>query len=238
MNKPQADATAPVGSISWRQVLIKGGAEVGVELTTAMVDQLTTHAKQLAKWNRRISLTAVTKPLDVALKHFIDSLSIIPYLDDNKAILDIGSGGGFPGLPLAVARPELEVTMVDAVAKKVSFLKTVIRELAIPNCRARHYRVAAVPNSNGDDNPRRLGRFDAVVSRALADPEWCLRLAMSHLTPEGTVLMMQGRVEQGVASSLRALFRKFQPQHKITVEIHPVHLPFLQATRHLVVIKT
>ena len=232
------DSKTSIGSKWWRKVVLEGSTKVGVELIPKMVDQFTVHAEHLLNWNRRINLTTITDPMDVAIKHFIDSVSIIPYLPENKSILDVGAGGGFPGIPLAVARPDLTMTLVDAVAKKVSFLKTIIRELSLSNCQAHHFRVAAAPSIDGEEAGRRLGRFDAIVSRALSDPEQCLRLAISHLRANGSIFMMQGHLAHDVTSNLAVLCRNLIPQLETQIEIHSIRLPFQSYIRHLIVMKT
>lgn len=228
----------PVGSRRWRKMVLGGAEQVGVGLNSEMIDQLAYHCQHLLKWNRSINLTAITDPMDVAVKHLVDSLSINRYLYENKKILDVGAGGGFPGIPIAIARPELDVTLIDAVAKKVSFLKAMIRGLALPNCQAHHVRIEASPKKRLDKISHHLGHFDAVVSRALADPELCLRLAIPCLALNGSILMMRGRVEQDITKNLYSICRELLPHCNAHIDVHPVKLPFRNDTRHIIVIKT
>ncbi len=228
----------PIGSSRWREIVLGGAGQVGVGLTPVMVDQLAYHAQHLLKWNRSINLTAITDPVDVAVKHLIDSLSIIPYLTENKDVLDVGAGGGFPGITIAIAQPNLEVTLVDAVVKKISFLKAMIRGLELPNCQAHHVRIETAPKNGSGKKFEMPSHFDAIVSRALADPELCLRLAIPHLAPNGSVLMMRGRVEKEIIPNLRSICRELLPHCDAQIDVNPIKLPSCDDIRHIIVIKT
>ncbi len=219
-------------------MVLEGARQVGVGLTPELIDQLAYHARHLLEWNRSINLTAITDPVDIAVKHLVDSLSIIPYLAGNKEILDIGAGGGFPGIPIAIVQPELAVTLVDAVAKKVSFIKAMIRGLALSNSQAHHVRIEAFPKKRLEKKSHLLGCFDAIVSRALANPETCLRLAIPHLAANGSILMMRGHVEKDITPNLLSICRELLPHCESKVDINPITLPFRNDTRHIIVIQT
>src|SRR5512138_3837427 len=120
-------------------------------------------ADRLLAWNRKVNLTRITAPAEVAEKHLVDALLLLPFVAGARTLLDVGSGAGLPGVPLACARPELEVTCCDSVAKKVAFVKAVAAELRV-GVRAVALRAA------GEPDREKLPRADAVVSRALADP--------------------------------------------------------------------
>lgn len=148
--------------------------------------KLERYADRLLAWNRKVNLTAVTDPAEVAEKHLVDSLALLPHLGTARTLLDVGAGAGLPGVPLAIARPGLEVVCCDSVGKKVAFVKAVTAELALP-VRAVAVRATGNPAADG------LPLSDAVVSRALAEPEAWLPLGKAYLAPGGVLLAMLGR---------------------------------------------
>ena len=143
-------------------------------------------ADRLLVWNRKVNLTRITAPAEVAEKHVVDSLLLLPAIAGARTILDVGSGAGIPGIPLACVRRDLEVTCCDSVAKKVAFVKAVAAELDV-NVRGVAVRAAGSPDREG------LPRVDAVVSRALADPAEWVPLGVRYLAEGGVLLAMLGR---------------------------------------------
>ena len=113
---------------------------MNLSITGRQVEQLVAHAELLIAWNKKINLTRITSVKDMAVKHFLDSMTALPYLPKSGRVLDIGSGAGFPGLVLKIMRPELEVTLIDGVRKKASFLQHVIRTLKLKNISVHHAR--------------------------------------------------------------------------------------------------
>ncbi|BDG09713.1 16S rRNA (guanine(527)-N(7))-methyltransferase RsmG [Anaeromyxobacter paludicola] len=150
------------------------------------VGRLTLFADRLLKWNRRVNLTAVTEPVELAEKHFADSLALLPHIGASRTILDIGSGAGLPGLALACVRPELQVTCCDSVGKKVAFVKAVAAELRL-SVRGVAVRATGVPEADS------LPRSDVVVSRAMADPDRWVPLGAKYLAECGRLYAMLGR---------------------------------------------
>ncbi|MCA1784964.1 MAG: 16S rRNA (guanine(527)-N(7))-methyltransferase RsmG [Desulfobacteraceae bacterium] len=164
---------------------------MGISLTRDQVDQMACHAAQLEQWNRKINLTAITNPQDIAQKHFLDAIAVLPYMDQGnnhqKKIVDMGSGGGFPGLPIKLLNPDMQMVLVDASRKKVHFLKHVIRMLGIKGITAVHCRVEAL-----HQDPDFAGRFDGVLARGFAGLESLAQLAAPLVTPAGTIYALKG----------------------------------------------
>jgi 16S rRNA (guanine527-N7)-methyltransferase len=154
------------------------------------------YADRLLVWNRKVNLTAITDPAAVAEKHVVDSLALLPALGDARTLLDVGSGAGIPGIPLACARRDLAVTCCDSVAKKIAFVKAVAVELGV-DVRGVVARAEGRPEAEG------LPRAEAVVSRALADPERWVPLGASYVAEGGVLLAMLGR--EADRDALRAL---------------------------------
>ncbi len=137
--------------------LAAGVAKLGIALAPAQLEALATLAAELAHWNTRVNLTAITAPDEVVDKHLLDSLAVLPLLK-GLAVADVGSGAGFPGLPLAIADPDRRFTLIESTGKKVKFIRHAVERLALPN-------VEVVPARAESYRPARP--FDAVVARAL-----------------------------------------------------------------------
>jgi 16S rRNA (guanine527-N7)-methyltransferase len=169
-------------------MLLEGSRALGQPLSPDQADALAWLAGELGRWSTRVNLTAILDPIEMADKHILDSLTVLRVLETGSTtLLDAGTGAGFPGLPLAIARPDLSVTLVDAVAKKVGFLKHAIAQLQLaPRVRAIQLKLQGNPEAEG------LTPFDAAVSRALSEPTRWAALAAPYLRPGGTLVVMAG----------------------------------------------
>lgn len=170
------------------QRLRLGAASLGVQVPLASEEALFWLASELLRWNAKVNLTAIVDPIEVLDKHILDSLGVAPSLAPGvRRLLDVGTGAGFPGLPLALVRPELEVWLVDSVAKKVGFVKHALAELGLaPRARALHATLRGSPLTEG------IPEMDAAVSRALRDvPGWAA-LGAPYLRPGGDLVAMAG----------------------------------------------
>lgn len=173
-----------------KRLLVEGAKAFGIDLDEGKIEAFELYLKELLKWNRKVNLTAIRSEKGVLLKHFLDSLSVTPYLPERSFILDIGAGAGFPGLPLKIVRPTVELTLIDSVRKKVDFQRQVIRILGLKGVRAIHGRVQE------ERILRDLGgRFDIILSRAFSDLQTFLALSLPFLKKAGTVIAMKGAVK-------------------------------------------
>ena len=160
---------------------------LGITLAAAALERLEWLGSELLRWNRTHNLTAITASSEIREKHLVDSLTLLPLLGDARRLLDLGSGAGFPSLPLKIARPDLEVVAVDAVGKKVAFQRHVIRTLQLSGITAIHGRA--------EDLPRQVavqGGFDVVTARALGSLPLLAALAGPCLAPGGRLIAMKG----------------------------------------------
>jgi 16S rRNA (guanine527-N7)-methyltransferase len=167
----------------------EGAAGMGLRLDPEQLKLLGRHVDLLLKWNKSINLTAITDPDEVVEKHVLDSLALVGVLPSGS-LLDAGSGAGFPGIPAAIARPGLEVVLVDSVQKKVAFLKNALAELRLTQVKAVAVRLA------GDPAEENLPRVHAAVARAFASPREWLALAEHYVLPAGVAICMLGPADE------------------------------------------
>lgn len=171
------------------RVALRDGAQaLGCGLAETQADALLAYLELLRKWNSVYNLTAVREPQQMLTQHLLDCLSVVGplrrFIDDQAArLLDVGSGAGLPGVVLAVMLPSLEVTCVDAVAKKAGFVRQIAAELRLHNLRAEHGRAESLDST-----------FDLVTSRAFSSLDELVRLTRAQLAPGGVWLAMKGRV--------------------------------------------
>jgi 16S rRNA (guanine527-N7)-methyltransferase len=167
------------------KTIAQGAEAMGLRLNAEQLRLLGRHVDLLLKWNKSINLTAITDPSEVAEKHVLDSLALVPVLPQGS-LLDAGSGGGFPGIPVAIARPDLEVVLVDSVQKKVAFLKNALAELRLSRVKALAVRLEGNPSRED------LPRVHAAVARAHSAPAEWLALAEHYVLPGGVAICMLG----------------------------------------------
>lgn len=148
--------------VTQEQAFLAGAASVGAELVEAQMDQFRAYYRELRDWNQRANLTSVTEYGEVLARHFLDSLTLLPPLRDTHTLIDIGTGAGFPGIPLAIALPELQVTLADSVRKKTAFCEHTVSRLGLSNVAVVTQRAEVLGQS-----PLHRERYDAAVSRAV-----------------------------------------------------------------------
>ena len=180
-----------------RKILTEGAKAFGIHLDEETVKAFALFHKELMKWNQKINLTAIRTEREIILKHFLDSLSVHPYLPKSSSLLDVGSGAGFPGIPLKLADPTLEITLIDSVRKKVDFQRHIIRRLRLKGIEAIHGRV-----QEREILRKMEGRFDRVISRAFADLHSFLQLSNPFLKKGGAALAMKGDLKEEEIQSL------------------------------------
>ncbi|MBM4277170.1 MAG: 16S rRNA (guanine(527)-N(7))-methyltransferase RsmG [Deltaproteobacteria bacterium] len=170
-----------------RRLLIEGAKAFGIDLNERMMEAFDLYLRELLKWNTKINLTAIRSEKGIVLKHFLDSLSVVPHLPEISSLLDIGSGAGFPGIPFKMVQPSLEVTLIDSVRKKVDFQSHIIRTLGLKGIKAIHGRIQdrEILEALG-------GRFDAIIARAFSDLDTLLLLSFPFLKKGGILLAMKG----------------------------------------------
>lgn len=197
--------------------LASGLDELGLDLPEEVQEQLLAFRDLLLKWNKTYNLTALRDPEQAISHHLLDSLAILPYVDDG-ALLDVGSGGGLPGIPLAIARPHLSVRMVDTVQKKATFLQQAAIQLDLKNVAVDHARVEEL-----------TGQYAQISSRAFAELKLFVELTRHLLAPGGRWLAMKGVRPDAEIAAL--------PADVVVDRIVPLSVPGLDAERHLIILK-
>lgn len=205
--------------MSREQQLAAGLRALDIALPATVQAQLLAYAAFLEKWNRTYSLTALRDPALAVSHHLLDSLAILPYVDA-ASLLDVGSGGGQPGIPLAIARPELAVTLVDSNSKKTAFLQQAAIELGLKNVQVVTARVETFAPA---------APFAAITSRAFAELADFVALTRHLLAPGGAWLAMKGVRPDAEMNKL--------PADVAVAAVHRLDVPGVDGERHLVVIR-
>lgn len=193
------------------QALACGLAELALKLPAHSEAKLLAYVDLLGKWNRIYNLTAIRDPLEMVTHHVLDSLAVIPHLPVQGAttIADVGSGGGLPGIPLAIARPEWSVTLNDSLEKKAAFLRQATIELELANARVHEGRA---------ERWTPAAPFDLVISRAFAELPDFVAVCAHLVAEDGWLAAMKG----------------VAPRDAPACRVVPLRVPMLEAERHLV----
>jgi 16S rRNA (guanine527-N7)-methyltransferase len=200
-----------------QNALAAGLADLGLSLPETAQQKLLAFRDLLLKWNKTYNLTALRDPAQAISHHLLDSLAILPHIGAGD-LLDVGSGGGLPGIPLAIVKPELSVSMVDTVQKKTTFLQQAVIELGLKNVTVHHARVEEMQ-----------GQYAQISSRAFAEIGLFISLTRHLMAPNGRWLAMKGVRPEDEIKALPA---------DITVEaIIPLSVPGVDAERHLIILK-
>ena len=151
-----------IGSLSWKRAIRSGAKEFRIPVPEEALEGFAVHARELMRWNRVFNLTTISDPLQLAIKHYLDAIVPVTVITHHAKLLDIGSGGGFPGIPLKILQPTLDVTLIDTVRKKVNFLKHAIRSLELENIVAYQIRAEDFQRNTsavvtGQDNAGKYG---------------------------------------------------------------------------------
>lgn len=186
-------------------------------LPAALATPLLAYLALLARWNATYNLTAIRDPRDMVAKHLLDSLAMQPFVRELRTLADLGTGPGLPGIPLAIATPALQVTLVESNGKKARFLREAARQLGLGNVQVAESRIEAF---------RPGTPFDAITARALATLPLILELGGHLPGPGGRLLAMKGVVPDEEIAALPAGWR--------LAAVHPLRVPGLDAERHLV----
>jgi len=217
-----------IGSRKWQALIKEGAGKLGIKIKRDRVEKLSQYAVELYKWNQKVNLTAITDSLEVAVKHFVDSLVPAVALETGSSLVDIGTGGGFPGIPIKTLRPSIKVILVDSSRKKVNFLKHVIRITSLTQIDAIHARAEDLAKDDAF-----AGYFDIAVCRAFSSVDHFVSLALPLLKKrKGTMIAMKGIKKEDFQ------FLHTCGEYDFEIQKSTYTLPFINSERTLIKIRT
>lgn len=213
----------------FKQNMKQYAKKIGIVLEEEQIEQFYQYEKLLLIWNEKINLTAITKPEEIILKHFIDSMTIAKYIGANKTLVDVGTGAGFPGIPLKIIRKDIQITLLDSLNKRVQFLNEIIKQLELKELETIHGRVEEFGK-----NKKYREKFDYATSRAVANLTTLSEYLLPLVKIEGKCICMKGStVKEEIDQSQKAiaiLGGKIE-------EIEAFQLPESDIDRHIVLLR-
>ena len=214
----------------FKDELQKAAAEYGIALSYKQMEQFNRYFELLVEWNEKINLTAITEPKEVAIKHMIDSITAYDekIFQDGVTVIDVGTGAGFPGLPLKIFCPEIKLTLMDSLNKRIKFLQTVVEELGLQDVECVHARA-----EEGARNKKYRESFDLAVSRAVARLPILCEYCLPFVKKGGHFIALKGmQFHEEAEEAAKAI--KVMGGSK--TEIRPVKLPELDDKRAVITI--
>lgn len=216
-----------------RQILANGAQQLNLTLSNAQLDTFETYSTQLIAWNQNVNLTRIVEPNEIAIKHFLDSLSVVQALPKNLpstfSLIDVGAGAGFPGLPLKIALPNMRLTLLESVGKKTKFLQHIVDTLRLEN--------VTVLNARAEEAGRQAAQreqHDVAVARAVAALPVLAEYLLPLVKPGGVAIVQKGQNPtdeiKSAANALGILGGKVE-------KTIPVQIDGLEAARHLIIVK-
>jgi 16S rRNA (guanine527-N7)-methyltransferase len=210
-----------------RHTLAEGAAAIGCPLGQPELDLFAAYHRELLLWNQRINLVSERASREIVIRHFLDSLTAVPWIARPEGLLiDIGSGGGFPGIPLQIVLPGLQATLVESSRKKTSFLSHIIRTLALDNMTVIRERIEVLIGERAC-----ASQFDTVISRAAFKLPELLRMASFFLKPDGLLIAMKGPDLQAELDEAQAVLKS---TGMALAAIRDIRLPGTDLTRKIV----
>jgi 16S rRNA (guanine527-N7)-methyltransferase len=206
------------------KILKDAASAIHVALDERALDLFHLYYRELSVWNEKMNLVSIRTPEELLIKHFVDSLTPLPYITCPQGrLLDIGSGAGFPGIPLKIAQPGLHVFLLEASRKKSSFLRTLIRQLSLFQTAVIHDRVESAMTDNACRHV-----FDVVISRAAFKLPELLKMGLFFLSPGGLLIAMKGPRDEEEKQTPRDLGLR-------CIACHNIRLPFNNGQRKIVI---
>ena len=187
--------------IEFSNLMKKYGEKVKIEFTEEQLKKFYTYMNLLIEWNEKMNLTAIIEPKEIILKHFIDSLTILKYVEKNKKMIDIGTGAGFPGIPIKIMNEDIDITLLDSLNKRINFLNEVIQALNLEKIETVHSRIEDFGRSK-----KYRETYDIVTSRAVANLATLSEYMLPMAKEGGCCICMKGaEVEEEILNSKNAI---------------------------------
>ena len=209
-------------------LFIEETKKLGIELTSQQLEKLNQFYELLISWNQKMNLTRITEKEDVYLKHFYDSLTLSKVIDLNQdlTLCDVGSGAGFPGIVLKICFPNLKITLLDSLQKRVNYLNEIIKELDLKNIEAIHTRAEDYAKQNRE-------KFDIVTARAVANLKILSELCIPMVKVNGLFIAMKANIEEEIENSTEILKKLDSKIEKIET----FYLPIENSIRNIIIIQ-
>ena len=196
-----------------RAILLRGAETFGIDLAEGAILAFDIYLRELLKWNQKINLTGIRTEKGVVIKHFLDSLSVCSHIPGHTSLLDVGSGAGFPGIPLKMVQTSLQITLIDSVRKKVDFQRHIVRLLGLRGIEAVHGRV-----QEEEVVQERVEQFDMTISRAFSDTVTFLHLSHPLLKRGGMAIAMRGKTtEEDIPRLSKEEGRRYRLQKHVSL---------------------
>jgi 16S rRNA (guanine527-N7)-methyltransferase len=190
--------------VNARELLISGANELDITLSAEQIQLFLSYLHILQAWNTKINLTSIKDKKEIVIRHFLDALAIFHFVKGESRVLDIGSGAGFPGIPLKIVTPSIEITLLDSTQKKVYFLSDVIRKLRLESITAVHAR------AESEDNGVQRYYYDYVTSRAVGTVDKLVEISKPYIVGDGKIILMRGKGGLEEWSSSKVACKEFQ----------------------------
>jgi len=227
-----------INSDQWRSMLVAETEKMGISLSPDQAERLCLHAYEVIAANLKFNLTSITDPVDVMVKHVIDSAVAVRYIEKEDArIIDVGSGGGFPGIPIKIIMPEIDISLVDSSRKKVNFLNYILRKLGLSFAQAVQARAEEMPAAVGSGQG-----FDIAISRAFTSLRGMVEVVLPLIKPSGMIIAMKGssvnaEIDELMASSIAVGDHKSMASDLLQLELYHYKLPVLDLLRSVVLVR-
>ena len=226
-----------IGSPQWGALIVEEAKAFGLVLDQKHVSGFAAHASELIKWNKKFNLTTITDPREMALKHYLDSIAPAKKIPSFSTLLDIGSGAGFPGIPLKIICPTLKLTMIDGSRKKINFLKHTSRSLDLNDVEALQARAEHLVGNHDF-----VSAFNVITGRALSSLDAFVKMALPLLADEGLIIAWRGKVEQSEIDALQSdalekLKTDRYARRSYSLDLETYKFPKIEAKRSILTIR-
>lgn len=216
------------------RLLTEGVEALGLAIEASALDTIAAYLAEVQKWRSRINLVSVDDENQLIVRHALDSLSLLPLLENSRRVLDIGTGAGFPGMVLAAARPRIRFTLLDSRQRRIEFLRMVNTRLRLGNVVPVCARVEQLLRNRPQSTVQSEANFDTLIARAVASLRELLEMTASLRAPGQRLIAMKGQYPKDELALLEAVAKS---QRIRSVRVDRLKVPFLDAARHAVVVE-